>query len=105
MSYILFLLVNAALFIRPGEIVPALLGWEIYFYVILACLVAAAPDVLRYLTGQALDTQPITLCVFGLLAAILVPSMLAGDMAEAWRTGFYFAKVIVYYLLFVSLVT
>ena len=32
-----------------AEIVPALLGWEIYFYVILACLIAAAPDVLRYL--------------------------------------------------------
>jgi O-antigen ligase len=105
MAFFLFILVNATLFIRPGEIVPALLGWEIYFYVILACLIAAAPDVLRYLAGQSLDTQPITLCVFGLLIAVLVPSLLAGDMGEAWRTGFHFAKVIVYYLLFVSLVT
>jgi len=96
MAFFQFLLVNAALFIRPGEIVPALLGWEIYFYVILACLIAAAPDVLRYMAGQSLDTQPITLCVFGLLIAILVPPLLAGDMAEAWRTGFHFAKVIVY---------
>ena len=105
MAFFLFILVNATLFIRPAEIVPALLGWEIYFYVILACFAAAAPDVLRYLTGQALDKQPITLCVFGLLAAILIPSILAGDFAEAWRTGFHFAKIIVYYLLFVSLVT
>jgi hypothetical protein len=105
MAFLLFILVNAALFIRPGEIVPALLGWEIYFYAIVACFVAASPNVLRYLTGQPLDRQPITLCVFGLLVAILVPSLLAGDFAEAWRTGFHFAKVIVYYLLFVSLVT
>jgi O-antigen ligase len=105
MAFFLFLLVNATLFIRPAEIVPALLGWEIYFYVILACLVAAAPDVLRYLTGQSLETQPITLCVFGLLIAILLPSFLTGDVAEAWRTGFHFLKIIVYYLLFVSLVT
>jgi O-antigen ligase len=105
MAFFLFLLVNATLFIRPAEIVPALLGWEIYFYVILACLIAAAPDILRYLTSQSLDTQPITLCVFGLLLAILVPSMLTGDIAEAWRTGFHFAKIIAYYLLFVSLVT
>ncbi len=105
MAFVLFILVNAALFIRPGEIVPALLGWEIYFYVIVACLLASAPDVLRTLAGQRLDAQPITLCVFGLLIAVLVPALLAGDMAEAWRTGFYFAKVIVYYLLFVSLVT
>jgi putative inorganic carbon (hco3(-)) transporter len=105
MAYFLFLLVNATLFIRPAEIVPALLGWEIYFYVITLCFVAAAPDVLRYLTGQSPETQPITLCVFGLLFAILVPSMLTGDLEEAWRTGFHFAKVIVYYLLCVSLVT
>jgi putative inorganic carbon (hco3(-)) transporter len=105
MAFSLFILVNAALFIRPGEIVPALLGWEIYFYVILACLLASAPDVLRTLAGQRLDAQPITLCVFGLLIAVLVPALLAGDIAEAWRTGFYFAKVIVYYVLFVSLVT
>jgi len=45
------------------------------------------------------------LCVFGLLGAILIPSVAMGDAAEAWRTGSYFAKVIIYYLLFVSLVT
>ena len=105
MAFFLFLLVNVALFIRPAEIVPALLGWEIYFYVILACMAAAAPDVLRYLTGPSLDAQPITLTVFGLLIAILIPSLMVGDLAEAWRTGFLFVKIIAYYLLFVSLVT
>ncbi len=73
MAFFLFILVNATLFIRPAEIVPALLGWEIYFYVILACLIVAAPDVLRYLMGQGMETQPITLCVFGLMIAILIP--------------------------------
>src|SRR5688572_15533847 len=105
MAYFLFILVNATLFIRPAEIVPAWYGLEIYFYVILACFAFALPDVIRYLTDQSLETQPITLCVFGLLGAILIPSVALGDVAEAWRTGFYFAKVIIYYLLFVSLVT
>ena len=105
MAFILFLLVNAALFIRPAEIVPALLGWEIYFYLIVACALVAIPDVLQYLTGQSLDKQPITLCVFGLALLIPLPFVLAGDMSEAWRTGFHFAKVVVYYLLFVSIVT
>jgi putative inorganic carbon (hco3(-)) transporter len=105
MAFLLFLLVNAALFIRPGEIVPAMLGWEIYFYVILACLLVAAPDVLRYLTGQSLGAQPITLCVFGLLAAIMLAGFVAAGIDEAWRTGFHFAKVVIYYILFVSLVT
>ena len=105
MAFFLFILVNAALFIRPGEIVPALLGWEIYFYVILACLLAAAPDVLRTLVGQRLDAQPITLCVFGLLIAVLVPASWQETSPRHGAPAFYFAKVMVYYLLFISLVT
>lgn len=105
MAFLLFILVNATLFIRPAEIVPALLGWEIYFYVIVACFVVATPEVMRYLTAQSLDRQPITVCVFALLFVILLAPLLAGDVGEAWRTGFTFAKVLVYYLLFVSLVT
>jgi len=105
MAFFLFILVNAALFIRPAEIVPALLGWEIYFYLIVFCFVIATPEVIRYLTAQSLDTQPVTLCVFGLLLAIPLPFVIAGEMAEAWRTSFLFAKVCVYYLLFVSLIT
>lgn len=105
MAFFLFILVNATLFIRPAEIVPAWQGWEIYFYVILTCLAFALPDVVRYLTAQSLEKQPLTLCVFALLIAILIPSLLAGDAAAALRGGILFAKVIVYYLLFVSLVT
>jgi len=105
MAFFLFILVNATLFIRPAEVVPALLGWEIYFYVIVTCFVVASPDVLRYLTGQSLDKQPITLCVFGLLGVIALPFLIAGDLPEVWRTCFHFAKVVVYYLLFVSVVT
>jgi putative inorganic carbon (hco3(-)) transporter len=105
MAFVLFILVNATLFIRPAEIVPALLGWEIYFYVIVACFIAATPDILRYLTARSLDQQPITLFVFALLIAVLIPPTLMGDLAEAWRTGFTFAKIVVYYLLFVSIIT
>ena len=45
MAFFLFILVNAALFIRPAEIVQSWQGLEIYFYLILACAVAALPDV------------------------------------------------------------
>lgn len=105
MAFFLFILVNATLFIRPAEIVPAWYGLEIYFYVILACLAFALPDVVRYLSEKSLELQPITLTVFALLGSILISTMGAGDISETWRCGFYFVKVIVYYLLFVSLVT
>lgn len=105
MAFFLFLIVNAALFVRPAEIVPALLGWEIYFYAIVACLITAIPDVLRQLTGQSFESQPITICVFGLALVIPVPFLLAGEAGEAWRTWLVYAKIVVYYVLFISLVT
>jgi O-antigen ligase len=105
MAFFLFLIVNAALFIRPAEIVPALLGWEIYFYAIVACFIVAIPDVLRQVTGQSLESQPITICVFALALIIPVPFLLAGDPGEAWRTWLIYVKIVIYYVLFISLVT
>lgn len=105
MAFFLFLVVNAALFIRPGEIIPALLGWEIYFYAILACLAVGGPDVLANLLGRPLSTQPITLCAFGIAMVIPLPFLFGGDLGEAWRTSFYFSKTIIYFILLVSLVT
>ena len=104
MAFFLFILVNAALFIRPAEVVPGWQGVEIYFYVILACLLASFGDILAYLTDQPLDTKPILLCVLGVFVAVLVPQFLAGDLEQAGRTGVYFAKNVAYFLLFVSLV-
>ena len=105
MAFFLFILVNVALFIRPAEIVPSMQGWEIYFYIIVACLIAAVPDVMRHLSEKSPALQPITLCVLGLLIAIFISNVLETNVAEAWRKGYFFAKVVIYYLLFVSLVT
>ncbi|MCI0455473.1 MAG: O-antigen ligase family protein [Gemmataceae bacterium] len=104
MSFVLFLLVNAALFIRPAEIVPALLGWRIYEVLIIACFVAALPEVVAYLMGRSLDTQPVTLCVFLLLGAVVLSHAGQLDAEKATETGYEFFKVVVYYLLLVSVV-
>ncbi len=104
MAYALFLLVNAALFIRPAEIVPDWQGLEIYFYLIVACALCGLPDVLDYLTRRPLETQPITLCVLGIMLLVPVPNLMALNFAEVWRCGFAYFKIVVYYLLFVSLV-
>jgi putative inorganic carbon (HCO3(-)) transporter len=105
MAYLLFLLVNVALFVRPGEVVPAWQGLEIYYYVIVACLVFAAPAIVEYLLKYPLETQLITLCVFGLLIAVLLPPLLAWDLDELQRTGVAFLKVVAYYLIAVSVIT
>src|SRR5687767_5355320 len=105
MAFFLFILVNAVLLIRPTEIVTELQGIELYFYLIVACALFSATDVLRYLTGTSLEKQPITLCVLGVLACVLVAPLVSLNLPEAWRTGFYFFKVVIYFLLLVSLVT
>jgi hypothetical protein len=93
------------LLIRPAEIVPELEGIELYFYVIVACSLLAAGDVLKYLTATPLDTQPVTLCVLALCGIVVLPHLFALELAEAWKAGFLFFKNVVYFLLFVSVVS
>jgi hypothetical protein len=104
MPFFFFLLVNAALFIRPAELVPALVGWKIYEPLILLCAVTAVTEVLGFLTGGSSGTKPITLCIFGLLLVIILSFMSRFEMDKAVEKGIEFTKVLVYYLLLVSIV-
>ncbi len=104
MSFFLFLLVNATLFIRPAEVVPALIGWRIYEALIVACFLAALPEILNYLFGRSLGTQPITLFVFGLLAAVFLSHSSHLEFEKASEKGYEFLKIVIYYVLLVSVV-
>lgn len=104
-GFLLFLVVNATLFVRPAEIIPALLGWQIFLVLILACLGVSFPLVLAQLLPDRLSRRPITLCVLGLLVAVVLSHLSHFRIDfEALDTIFEFAKVVVYYLLFVALV-
>lgn len=103
MSYFLFLLVNSVLFLRPAEVFPELRGISFYEYFIVSCCIFAASDVLRTLFGSSRDPQPITLCVFGVLAGVVLSHLSSMNISEASRTGIYFLKVVVYYVLLVSI--
>jgi hypothetical protein len=113
MGFALFILVNATLFLRPGEIVPELLGLPIYEFLIVSCFFLSLSDIFKYFLSGPVDAKPITFCVFGLLAAIVVSKLVAHDtgesafggrLEETWDMAFYFSKVIVYYVLLVSIV-
>jgi hypothetical protein len=105
LAFVLFIVMNAVLLLRPGEIVPDLEGMEIYFYAVALCSLLAASDVLRYLTGTRLQTQPITWCILGMWVLLLLPNLVVLKLDDAWKTGFHYFKNIVYFLLFVSIVT
>jgi putative inorganic carbon (hco3(-)) transporter len=104
-SFVLFLLVNAALFIRPGELFPE---WEevpIYQILIICCALAAIPAVSDQLRPSALRLQPITVGVLGMLVAIELSCLWQFKTWEARTYGYEFAKVVCYYLLLVGLLT
>src|SRR5438128_8566788 len=104
MAFFLFLLVNATLFIRPMEIVPELQQVNVYQYLMLASMLLSIPDLLHYFSSRPLWHQPISVCVLGLFVATLVPQLASLNVDEAIRHGEYFAKLVCYYLLAVSLV-
>lgn len=104
MAYFLFILLNATLFIRPAEFVPSLAAVPIYLYLILSCLVFAAPRVANQLTGRSLSRNPITVCVLGLNVAVVLSHASHLDLWSARWDGFEFAKIVLYYLLLVGLV-
>jgi O-antigen ligase len=105
LGFIVFLVVNATLFVRPAEVIPELIGWPIYLVLILACLAVSLPQVLRQLTTRSLKANPITVFVLALLPVVVLSCLanLAFEGAAEWGSEFF--KVVVYYLLFVGLVT
>jgi O-antigen ligase len=105
MPFVLFLLLNFLLFVRPTDYLPGVMGQQFYALVILICLLLSFPQVLQQLSGRALQARPVTLCVVGLLAAVLLSHLSHGKIEEAFASGIEFVKKVLYYLLLVSLVT
>jgi hypothetical protein len=104
MRFYLFILVNAVLFLRPGEIIPELEGARLYEMAILACLAVSVVPVLRQLSTRSLVVRPITLCVLGLFVAVVLSHLSHLYFYGTWVSGVAFAKIVLYYLLLVGIV-
>lgn len=102
LAFALFVLVNATLFIRPTEIIPAVQGWHVYEVLILLCAATSLPALLAQLNGRMLTARPVTLCVLGLLTAVVAPHLLRLHPGMALEAGKQFSKVVVYYLLLLA---
>ncbi|GAC1463426.1 MAG: hypothetical protein NVSMB9_00900 [Isosphaeraceae bacterium] len=104
MRFVLLLLVNAMLFIRPAEFHPALLGLPIYEVCILLCLGVSYPLIVPQMDPRALAAQPINACVVGLLIAIILSHLAHAEPARAIDQGTEFLKLSLYYFLLVSVI-
>lgn len=103
-DFLLFVLVNGALFVRPMDMFPSLKGWPIYEVLICTSLIISFPAVLEQLTPRSLLERPITVCVLGLLATVILSHLWRLSIPAASRGGLEFAKLVVYYLLLVGVV-
>ncbi len=104
MDFILFLIVNATLFLRPGELVPSLADVPIYNITIIAALAAAAPRVVDRLRPASLAREPVTACVLGLVPAVILSHMVRLETLPARTCAWEFSKLVIYYLLLVTVV-
>jgi hypothetical protein len=104
MDFLLFLGVNAALFIRPAELLPSLANWPIYNAIIVLNLVVAAPAVISRLSQHRLVRSPSTMCMLGLLMAIGLSHVARFDLESATANTIEFAKIVAYFLLLLSVV-
>jgi len=99
MQYAFFQLLNAILFIRPAELIESLEPMRLYQLAIIGCLAVSYPSVISQLNGRSLRERPMTLCVVGLLAAVVLSHLQFGSLYDARTTGSEFGKVVLYFLL------
>lgn len=102
MSFVLFLLVNATLFIRPAEIVADLQSLPIYEWLIVSCLILSLGQIVAELQPARLVERPITLFVIGMLAAVAMSHLSHLNFYSARLCTTEFSKVALYYLLLVT---
>ena len=104
MGFAVFLLLNAVLYIRPGDLVPALESVPLYAIVIVACLFLSFPRVLDQLNPPALKDNPITACVLALFSVTVLSELFRARLDAAYEAAELLVKTAVYFLLLVGLV-
>ena len=104
MDFLLFLVLNGVLFLRPEELIPSIAGLQIYYWVICTNLIVCAPAVLHQLHPAELAKNPVTVCVLGVLAMVFLSHASKFDLWSARMGAFEFLKVALYFLLLMAVV-
>ena len=105
MKFGLFLLLNAILLIRPEELFQELAGLRLYLIVISLCTLVTLPELMETLSLDSLRRRPISACVLLYFVSTILSLCILGRFEEALLDfGPEFGKVILYYLLLVSVI-
>jgi putative inorganic carbon (hco3(-)) transporter len=103
LGFAIFVVLNFLLFVRPTEVVPGLVGLELYQATIVICLLFSFPVILAEL--QDLRGRAITACVLGFNLFLVLSNVVNLRPGEAFAGGVEFFKVVLYFLLCVGLLT
>jgi putative inorganic carbon (hco3(-)) transporter len=102
LGFPLLLLITTVIFLMPGAFVPELTDVPFFNILTLSCLAASFPRVLGQLTARSLARNPITACVVGLLAAVVLSYVSQANLTYARYQGTEFAKIVIFYLVVVA---
>lgn len=104
LAYLLFTLTTATLFLRPAELFIWMADWPIYETLILGTLALTFQSMHGHFCWYYLQRQPITLCVGGILIAIITSHMQHIYVGGAIEGATLFLKTLIYYGLLVTVV-
>ena len=105
MAFALFLLVNFLFFIRPDEIITSLADSRLYLWTILACMLFAWRELAITVKLDKMIMNPITCCILLYGAVFTISNVINVGVYEAREKGTEYLKLVLYYLLMISLVT
>ncbi len=105
LAYVLFLMANAMLFVRPQEIFPQLGDIQLYLPCIVGAFICSIRELHNQLRWKTMMYQPVNLCVLGVLVAIFASRVSTGNFHHLDLSLLGMAKVVIYYLVLVSVIT
>lgn len=103
-AFVIFLFVNATLFLRPAELVPPLIGLPIYEVLVLLSLGLCLKRLQWQFRWRVLKSQPISLCVVALLPAVVLSHATHVYLWGMKESTIIYVKLLVYYGLLVTLI-
>lgn len=104
MDFFFLVLLNAVLYVRPGEWLLELLPFHPYEVVIVSCLLLGIQKVLPQLTARSMAENPVTACVVALFVTTVFCELVRFRLGTAGEAAEDLAKTLVYYLLLVGVV-
>jgi O-antigen ligase len=98
------LILNAVLYVRPAEFIPALSAIPLYQIALAFSIVVSLSPLLGQLTLRSLGGRPVSACVVGLMAVAVFGHLARFAPADAFEAADTSFKVLLYYFLLVGVV-